>query len=598
MRKRFGWVLIVISLFLIGCMGGGSTTFNVSGIIEPYEGGELPQDIEVVFQPGGIVRPSSDGSFAITGLKRSATVSLNLEEGWGSWPESIEVTRANSSTPLKFTVYDESKTNTGSVTVSFIADYHSIRPAVNSRPWHAFSQDIYRTELQNPGEKVDSFTPSRFLVNIQEMRIVHPNYSAALLFPPEVATGSHGGSPIPVHFDLTRSEEVIDATYLLNKELFDFEALQMICFTRDGSDRGWYDLPFLSEIHVDLGERYRDIVLANEMADKAYDTVHVFQMADLIPLENNWETEVMQLVFGEYVEEPFILNPDGSYLHYLDDHPWETGGNHGLGGYAIYLPGFELNFQDNVKNHIIFSWDLVDLIEIYDNGTEDPADDLITFRLDDPFPISLHLESITEPPEIEIEARSVAEVEHLDLRYYDLVNQEVVLRWINPSDEQYHTTHVVRKLGSAPEDIDDGDLVYSGNSPIFQDIGVERDQQYFYRVITESKAGILSEGLTVNVHTYVPPLGELTLFTVKNGYDVFEGDVVEMEVGERIAVYYRTDIEPYRIVVNWSLDEDLARLDDTIGEHASLLAETPGETILWARHYSGVEASLKIVIIE
>ena len=99
----------------------------------------------------------------------------------------------------------------------------------------------------------------------------------------------------------------------------------------------------------------------------------------------------------------------------------------------------------------------------------------------------LHLESLTEVPEIEIEERSAGEVEHLDIRYYDLIHRRL-LRWINPSDDQYKTTHIVRKLGSEPLDINDGELVFSGSDiPIFQDIGVEQDQKYFYGCLPRAK---------------------------------------------------------------------------------------------------------------
>lgn len=599
MQRGVKWTLILLCILLTGCLGVSGTPYSVTGKVEVQGGGRLPQDIVAVFKPGGSVAVNEEGSFAMTGLKGKVTVTLELPEGWGCKPESIMIDEAKSGQSLDFTVYDQSKYQGGSVKVSFIADYGSVKAAVNSRPKHAFTPEIYREELQDPGEKVGSFTPSKFLVNIQELRIVHPDYSERLLFPPEIAADSQGGSPILVHFDLARSERVIDASYVLSKERFNFSAVQMLCFTKDRSGSGWYDLPPLSEIHVDLGEKYQGVVLRNEEPDKAYGTVHVFELAGLIPLENNRDTEVMQLIFGDYVQDPFILNPDGSYLHFLDDHPWETGGNHGLGGYAIYLPGFELEFQEVVHNHLVFSWNLADLIEVYDNGTEDPADDLVTFCLADPFPISLHLESLTEVPEIEIEERSAGEVEHLDIRYYDLIHREVVLRWINPSDDQYKTTHIVRKLGSEPLDINDGELVFSGSDiPIFQDIGVEQDQKYFYRVFTESKAGLFSEGIVRGVETHVPQPSKIELYAVKNGHGVIEGDVVEMEPGEWIRVYVRTDTHPHRVVLNWSIDGDSVSLGDHIGEGVNVLADAPGEAVLWGRHKGGAEDFIKIRVTE
>jgi hypothetical protein len=157
----------------------------------------------------------------------------------------------------------------------------------------------------------------------------------------------------------------------------------------------------------------------------------------------------------------------------------------------------------------------------------------------------------------------------------------------------------VRKLGSEPLDINDGELVFSGSDiPIFQDIGVEQDQQYFYRVFTESKAGLFSEGIVRGVETHVPQPGKIELYAVKNGHDVIEGDVVEMEPGEWLRVYVRTDIHPHRVVLNWSIDGDSVSLGDHIGEGVNVLADAPGEAMLWGRHKGGAEDFIKIRVTE
>ena len=200
-------------------------------------------------------------------------------------------------------------------------------------------------------------------------------------------------------------------------------------------------------------------------------------------------------------------------------------------------------------------------------------------------------------PEIEIEERSAGEWSTWTSPTID--PPEVVLRWINPSDDQYKTTHIVRKLGSEPLDINDGELVFSGSDiPIFQDIGVEQDQKYFYRVFTESKAGLFSEGIVRGVETHVPQPGKIELYAVKNGHDVIEGDVVEMEPGEWIRVYVRTDIHPHRVVLNWSIDGDSVSLGDHIGEGVNVLADAPGEAVLWGRHKGGAEDFINIRVTD
>ncbi|MCK9527013.1 MAG: hypothetical protein M0R49_13935 [Limnochordia bacterium] len=73
----------------------------------------------------------------------------------------------------------------------------------------------------------------------------------------------------------------------------------------------------------------------------------------------------------------------------LNHHPWNELGGTSLGGYGIYLPRFKIKFQDGVENHLIFSWNLDGLVEVYDNGSPNRSEHLVTFRLDNPWSDSL-----------------------------------------------------------------------------------------------------------------------------------------------------------------------------------------------------------------
>jgi len=69
-----------------------------------------------------------------------------------------------------------------------------------------------------------------------------------------------------------------------------------------------------------------------------------------------------------------------------------------------------------------------------------------------------------------------------ELNFFDLMEREVAIRWVNPRDPQYSTTHMMRQIDSAPTSNDDGELVY-------------------YRIFTESQAGLYSEGVVVDIVT-------------------------------------------------------------------------------------------------
>jgi len=141
------------------------------------------------------------------------------------------------------------------------------------------------------------------------------------------------------------------------------------------------------------------------------------------------------------------------------------------------------------------------LIEIYDNNTpDDRSDDLATLRLDNPFPISF-FSADGESTSVVTDGRNPDDVQYLDIRtwqdYYD--GSIVVLRWVNPSITDFIKTIVVRKEGSAPTAIEDGEIVYSGRAPIFKDQNVETGKSYYYLVIVEDAEGRRSEGQQINI---------------------------------------------------------------------------------------------------
>ena len=75
---------------------------------------------------------------------------------------------------------------------------------------------------------------------------------------------------------------------------------------------------------------------------------------------------------------------------------------------------------------LLFEWDLFRLIEVYDNNTpEDPSDDLITLRLDNPFPITLRAEPSSEWEPIPGDGLTPPEVSRMDIRFFDLAKQQI-----------------------------------------------------------------------------------------------------------------------------------------------------------------------------
>jgi len=116
----------------------------------------------------------------------------------------------------------------------------------------------------------------------------------------------------------------------------------------------------------------------------------------------------------------------------------------GLAGYVIYLPGLDLDLSSQ-SAHLIFDRELFNLIEVYDNGTpDDVGDDLITLRLDDPFPITLRAEPYDGLEPIAGDGAQPPEVSELDIIFFDLAEQQIAIRWIN-----LVTTAISKRLSQA-----------------------------------------------------------------------------------------------------------------------------------------------------
>jgi len=114
----------------------------------------------------------------------------------------------------------------------------------------------------------------------------------------------------------------------------------------------------LSELCIDLGDDYSSIVFENEISEKKTGTLHFFHLADLIPLEGNQDTAVVQIEFQFGIDKPMILNPDGSYASFNPDLG-SSGDYMGISGYVLYMPGVTLDFTSGKE--LIFSWELNNL---------------------------------------------------------------------------------------------------------------------------------------------------------------------------------------------------------------------------------------------
>lgn len=398
-----------------------------------------------------------------------------------------------------------------------------------------FNREIYREPFNRSeeGMLIGAFTPSSMIISLESIFVEKPGSTATLSLRSEVNSTPDGGWSILPNFDLAYANEIMDASYVITDGDFDYQAVRVTMFTRNshrGDIRPNQELPFVGEIRVDLGPEYRDVQFENSRGITE-DGLHIFEFADLIPLEGREKTTVASMMFVDQVKEPFIINPDGEYVDNFRSTYWETDSRWGHAGYIIYNPGLKLDFRKG--NHLVFEYDLVNLIEVYDNGSSDPSEHLVTFRLDNPFPITFYLEERTQQAELPMEV-PVKDVEHLEIGYFDLIDRSVVLKWTNPPIETFEQVRIVRLEGEFPSDIDDGEEVYAGRFPVFQDRNVDEGGEYHYRVIVEDCYGNLSKGEIISIRTDPPAVDEIELAMYKNGVQMLVEDPLTMSVGDKI----------------------------------------------------------------
>lgn len=477
--------------------------------------------------------------------------------------------------------------------ISFIAKRdHSSGISALSGDYHTpqdhedtlFTRDIYREPFNDgtQGELVKACTPSSMIISLESIFVEKPGSTATLSLSSYVNSTPSGGWTILPNFDVAYANEIMKAEYIISDGDFDYQAVQVTMFTRNsprGDVRPNQELPYVGEIRVDLGPEYRDIQFENSKGITE-DGLHRFNFADLIPLNGRENTAVVSMMFVDQVKEPFIINPDGQYVGNFRPTYWETDSTWGHAGYIVYNPGLKLDFRKG--NHLVFEYDLVDLIEIYDNESPEPADHLVTFRLDNPFPIRFYLGDRTEPTGLPAEV-AIKDVEHLEAGYFDLMDRTVVLKWTNPPIETFEKVRIIRHEDRFPNNIDDGEEVYVGKFPIFQDVGVEEGRDYYYRVIVEDCYGNRSAGQLINIRTNPPLVDTIELQVLENGVFRPLTDFFTMSVGDKIflSAHGRKGYNGISIAPKWKVSSgNIVSLRYDQGDQNELRALKAGQAVI------------------
>ncbi len=92
----------------------------------------------------------------------------------------------------------------------------------------------------------------------------------------------------------------------------------------------------------------------------------------------------------------------------------------------------------------------------------------------------------------------------------------IKLSWENPADSDFAGVKIVRKAGSAPSSLSDGNEIYNGKDTLFIDTATENGIKYFYMIASYDQSKNYSAGIVKNATSVdiIPP-SPVTYATIK-----------------------------------------------------------------------------------
>jgi hypothetical protein len=381
----------------------------------------------------------------------------------------------------------------GSVNVSFIGQAAPVGktagPAGTAKAYqiHPLGEETYfKNERKQAvrGSLRASYTPAHFLLDLTSIWLyntsVIPDFdqTAELLD----RAGTPYGSAIPQHYDLVYARDIIRDLRVNNGYWMGF-GFNIEPFCGGNSDNCY----IRSVAGVDLGAEYASVDLPGEVTELREGTVHYFAFDFLQPYACPF---LGYLFLGADVAAAGLQNPAGEMGDWTAPGV-STGGNSS----QIFLPGPAIDLTMYTNPSATYYWDMQDLVEVYDAGTPgDLADDVVTFAIANPVPVSLVIEEKSGEDGASLPDDDVppGEVMWPEVQRWPDWN---ILQWVNPTDEDFDRTIVVGKAGSPPSGMSDGSVVYEGYQPCFCDASIGTTTRY-YRICTVDRAGNRSAGVS------------------------------------------------------------------------------------------------------
>ena len=345
------------------------------------------------------------------------------------------------------------------------------------------------------GSLLFQLTPDIFILDIDDIVVYNKLVSEVYLSHKLLQrTRNPRGEIIPQHYDLVHAKGIIrDA--LVQNSTYDGLAMQFLpggegVTSKGSTNDGYY---VLSITGVKLPVEYNGVSLKGEIqkVNGMPSELRYFSFEDLQPIDIH-QGFLSYLIIGSDVGENWVQNPLGEIGNWVNPVTITHGNS-----VALYLASdTRINIGSYNDPELLLHWDVQNLVEIWDNRTpSDFSDDIVTYKLSDPFPVSLVIRENQIRSESLSDTTAPSNVIIAAISGQNTVN---TLQWINPHDEDFKEVSITRKAGAAPSNTTDGEKVYQGHIPNFADVSGTSGIHYYYLIQTVDYSGNYSLGVVLD----------------------------------------------------------------------------------------------------
>lgn len=367
---------------------------------------------------------------------------------------------------------------------------------------------FYKPERQNLSEpqRIAQLTPEHFVLQIDEISLYRTEGDSYQTVNIWDSTNLPPGEVIPQHINLAYADNFIRNAEV-DSQLWDgfmISFLPGVGETNSMPQHSFVAVNLSDVPELDTTTKFLDQQgiggFIEEVTDdfgRTGENLRYFPFDGLQPIDVPF---LAQIVMGTDFTEAGIQNPEG------ETATWESPDGASTGNASIIFSpaSAPIDFSEFTNPEIVFSWELENLIEVYQTAgadtPEDAADDefVLTLAVDNPFPLSLTVQENESAASDTVDGSAPGDVL---APFFGLIGSSLssdewnVMHWINPTDASFDRAIIVRKDSEYPDSPTDGEIVYEGHKPAFVDLTPNPPATYRYKIFAVSADNQFSAGV-------------------------------------------------------------------------------------------------------